>query len=151
MNVTVANNTNFGILLNGTFFQPGKYVTMPATPIEPGKFTAYELANNIIRPGSGLSGGNAWLVVLDNPEGDTWSFATGWVYNGTVAPPGLREAGVAESSNPQDGNKAATPEGNSITSTKTFKDTDGKTIKFTASVMFDETGTAQFAVGTTPA
>ncbi|KAG8966110.1 hypothetical protein FRC05_002869 [Tulasnella sp. 425] len=149
MHVTVANNTNFGILLDGTLFHPGKYVTTPATPIEPGKFTAYELEDNNI--GGGVNGGNAWLVVLDNPEGDTWSFATGWIFNGTVAPPPIRKAGVAESSDPQAGNEAATPEGNSITSTKTFKDKDGKTIKFTASVMFDETGTAQFAVGTTPA
>ncbi|KAG8966111.1 hypothetical protein FRC05_002870 [Tulasnella sp. 425] len=120
---------------------------MPATPIEPGKFTAYEVVNSNI--GGGVHGGNAWLVVLDNPEGVTWSFATGWIANGAVHP-AVRKAGVAESSDPQAGASAATPEGNSITSTDIFKDKDGQSFKFTASVMFDETGTTQFTVDTIP-
>ncbi|KAG8966108.1 hypothetical protein FRC05_002867 [Tulasnella sp. 425] len=149
MIITVKNNTQFPILLNGTLL-PGYYTTMPVTPISPEKYTTYNIGSSTAA-GAGTYGGNAWLVVLDTP-GDTWSFATGCSYNGTVAPPHNKpRAGVAESSDPKDGNSAARLKGNSIISTDTFKDKDGKNIKFIASASFDETGTAVFTVYTTHA
>lgn len=66
---------------------------------------------------------------------------------------GPREAGVVESSSPQDGNKAATPEGNSITSSGTYQDKEGNLIQFTASAIPNDSEFegAVFVVDTIPA
>ncbi|KAG8962544.1 hypothetical protein FRC05_005307 [Tulasnella sp. 425] len=141
MIVTVRNDTPFPIVLDSTLFHPGKYVTEPVTPILPEQSTTYELGSSNI--GGGINGGNAWIVELDN--GVTWSFATGWI--ATVFP-GPNKAGVAESSDPQAGNSAATPEGNSIISTDTFQDKDGQDIKLTASATPNMEFETLFVVGT---
>ncbi|KIO27894.1 hypothetical protein M407DRAFT_22812 [Tulasnella calospora MUT 4182] len=144
MNVTVSNNTPYPIVFaaDGTYFGPGKYETEPMVPILPGQSTTYELvASNM---GGGVNGGNAWVVQLDDDT--TWTFASGW-----IAPVrGPKQAGVVESSNPQDGNKAATTEGNSITSADTYKDKDGQSIMFTASATPHEFLATVFVVGTVP-
>lgn len=49
---------------DGTYFGPGKYLTEPVVPIEPGQSAPYELEDTNI--GGGVSGGNAWVVKLDD-------------------------------------------------------------------------------------
>ncbi|KAG8962546.1 hypothetical protein FRC05_005309 [Tulasnella sp. 425] len=141
MNITVTNNTQFPVLLNGTVFYPGKYGTLPATPISPEESIAYKLENSNL--GGGVNGGNSWMVILDN--GVTWCFATGWI--SPVGEIDEQQAGVAESCDPEAGNRAATPKGNKIVSTATFKDKDGLDIKFIASAIPNlEFDTILFAV-----
>ncbi|KAG8912074.1 hypothetical protein FRC01_005308 [Tulasnella sp. 417] len=110
---------------DGTYFAAGKYNKEPQFPLPPDRFTKYDMVSNNI--GGGVNGGNAWVVTLD--DGTTWNVSIGW-----IAPvEGPTEAGVAESSNPQDGNKIATVDGNRITSTSVYKGKEGQNIRFTAS------------------
>ncbi|KAG8913420.1 hypothetical protein FRC01_004552 [Tulasnella sp. 417] len=145
MEVIVLNNTEFTIVLgpDDTYFAAGKYVTKPKIPIMPGNFTAYAMTSSNI--GGGVNGGNAWDVMFD--DGTKWNFATGW-----IAPVrGGKEAGVAESSSPQDGNKAATVNGNSITSKSVYKNKEGQNIRFTASAAPHELYPTTYVIGTVKA
>ncbi|KAG8933032.1 hypothetical protein FRC00_013711 [Tulasnella sp. 408] len=136
---SLRHHSPIGFAEDGTYFVAGQYLTYPVVPIESVESAPYELEPNNF--GGGVNGGNTWVVKLDD----------GWI--APVREP--KQAGVIESSSPQDGNKAATLEGNSITSTETYKDKDGQSIKFTASAtphqVFPPLVAADFVVDTIPA
>ncbi|KAG9006202.1 hypothetical protein FRB90_010004 [Tulasnella sp. 427] len=134
LKIPFENGTKYSIELdtNGIYIKAGKFESLPRN-IAPERAPLIELSSEAI-PGGGIDAGNAWVFKL--PNGQTWNLATGYaLMNGH---PITTSAGVVESSNPQDGAKAATEQGNTITSTETFMDEQGHSFQLTAQATRNE-------------
>lgn len=122
---TVKNETQFDLLLEGTYFDSGRYWTAPGSigNFDQLVFSCCNGDNSIL---TGVSGGNALRLSLDSEH--YYDFALGWT-NPTA---GAFKAGVVESNSAKEGYEKASETGGSIMSSSVFvgKDKDGKEAKF---------------------
>ncbi|RPD55160.1 hypothetical protein L226DRAFT_616190 [Lentinus tigrinus ALCF2SS1-7] len=121
---TLKNETQFDVLLQGTYFDSGRYWDAPGSF---GEFSqlVFSCCNQDLEP-AGVSGGTAFRLSLDTKH--YYDFALGW----TNPKIGSIKASVVESSNPKDAYKAAKEGGGSLTSKYVFqgKDKEGKKAQF---------------------
>ncbi|KAG9013643.1 hypothetical protein FRB90_005841 [Tulasnella sp. 427] len=122
--VNIRLPSSIELATNGIFIKEGKFESLPKN-IAPERPSLIELSSENI-PGGGIDAGNAW--VFKPPNGYA-------LMNGH---PITTSAGVVEPSNPQDEAKAATEQGNTITSTETFKDEYGHSFQLTAQATRNE-------------
>ncbi|KAG9000690.1 hypothetical protein FRB90_011765 [Tulasnella sp. 427] len=138
------NDTTCPITLaakNGTYRGDGNIDFQP-TRIRPNGLAAIRLSTIPDKVGGGIDAGNVWVFNL--PSGQTWTIATGYgLINGQ---PVTRRVGVVESSNPEEGAKAATDAGNKITSSETFQDDKGNRFSLAAEATLGPTIIIRFTV-----
>ncbi|KAF7969296.1 hypothetical protein HWV62_22427 [Athelia sp. TMB] len=122
---TIKNETQFDVLLQGTYFDSGRYWTAP------GSFSSFaqmvfSCCNGDHTVMTGATGGTALRVSLDDKH--FYDVALGW----TAPTAGSFKAGVVESSSPKDGYESATAEGKAVISDTIFegKDKDGNKARF---------------------
>ncbi|KAK3367940.1 hypothetical protein B0H63DRAFT_529646 [Podospora didyma] len=114
---TVRNETEFDILLQGTYFDSGKYWDPPSN-IKPFEQMAFAGSNGDHTVLTGVSGGTSFRLSLDTHH--YFDFAVGW----TNPSAGAVKAGVVESTNAEDRYNIAAATGNSIQSSHKYQGLD---------------------------
>ncbi|KAK5746740.1 hypothetical protein LTS12_022637 [Elasticomyces elasticus] len=125
---TLRNATDFPIVAIKSYFDSGRYDQSPARvdSFDTEAFTCCEGDNTFM---TGVSGGQTYQIDLD--EDNSFAFSIGFTnpYAGTY------KAGVAASSNPEDGYNAASQAGGCVESpTYLAKDEEGHEVKVKFSI-----------------
>ncbi|GLB43548.1 hypothetical protein LshimejAT787_1400600 [Lyophyllum shimeji] len=123
MQCSVRNETQFDIIYNNEYFDSGTYYRAP--PIKIPKFSTGQFSVCNKWGLAGVSGGNAWKVILDNNH--SFPFALGF----TDPFIGARKSAAIEHGSAKDGYNAASERGaNGVSDVYTGKDDDGNTTYF---------------------
>ncbi|CDO68907.1 hypothetical protein BN946_scf185000.g50 [Trametes cinnabarina] len=125
---TLKNETQFDVLLTDTYFESGRYWEWPHGSMGEFEQTIFSCTNDDHTVLTGVAGGTAFRIVIDQSMSMHYDFAVGWSNPLNDSP----SVSIVPGSHGIDGYKAINSKGGSFTDDTVYeaKDGDGRPVQF---------------------